>query len=65
METGKLGKRVILILSAAIPGQGGLCTFLNHSAHRGERFICPAPAIAMIDMARGPPVSAIEYVQKL
>ena len=55
METGKLSQRIILILSVAIPGQGGLCTYFKISAHRGERLICLPPVIAMVNMARGPP----------
>jgi len=51
----KRSQRIILILSAAIPGQSGLCTFINRSAHRDERLICLPPVIAMVNMARGPP----------
>jgi hypothetical protein len=52
---GKRSQRIILILSAAIPGQCGLCTFFKRSAHRGERLICLPPVIVMVNMARGPP----------
>ena len=48
-------QRIILILSAAIPGQSGLCTFFKHSARKGERLICLPPVNAVINMARGPP----------
>ena len=55
METGKRSQRIILILSAAIPGQSALCTFINRSAHRDEGLICLPPLIVMVSMARGPP----------
>jgi len=55
VETGKRSQRIILILSAAIPGQSGLCTFIKFLAHRDERLICLSPVIAVVNMARGPP----------
>jgi len=55
VETGKLTKRIILILSAAMPGQGGLSTFFNSSAHTGERLIYFPQVNAMFNMVRGPP----------
>ncbi len=59
-------QRVILTLSAVIPRQCGLCTFFNRSAHRDERLICFPPVIAMVNMARGPPiVLGSKCVQKL
>ena len=64
IETGN--QRIIMILSAAIPGQCGLCTFFNRSAHRDERLIYLPPIIAMVNMARGPPfLGGSQCVQKL
>lgn len=47
----KRSQRILLILSAAIPGQSGSCTFFKRSAHSGERLIFLPP----VNMARGPP----------
>jgi hypothetical protein len=51
----KRSQWIILILSAAIPGQSGLYTFFNRLIHKGENLICLPPVIAMVNMARGPP----------
>jgi hypothetical protein len=53
-------QRIILILSAAIPGQSGLSTFFKRSTQWEEMLICYPPIIIIKSSARGPPNPACE-----